>query len=392
MSLKCMKCHSANPEGQRFCGQCGSAITASVREQIQAILKEETKDQSVLELETAQRVVARLSDWAKLFGVVVGVPLALLGVVLAIMGIKTYSDFASGIEAAKKEAIQKMQSEAIAKVQEVTKASQDLSAEIKLIRADVEANRNDLTRLSTRVKGIEERIEFKTSVSPDLQGKLQGALTAFQQYFKRLGFQSPTDKVTIDVSTETIPGATSYYLPDTNTLVIDKAYAKDTDILLREYSHHVLYSSASRAMAAADPKGTWAYLAIESGLANYFVCSAKDSPSFGEATSRQLHQPVDSWSLRNNRKISELKPDVGSALSDGSQIWGGAFWDLRRKFGPELIDRLLYRTWRSIEVSDVESNDPKRFLNKLLESSAQELGAEPADQVKSILNERGMDL
>src|SRR5438445_3268790 len=157
MPIECPDCHAVNPDGQKFCGQCGAPLVFSLRDQVHGILKELTKDQKLLEIEAAQQVVSRPSDWAKLFGLVVGVPLAVLAVVLAILGIKTYGDFAGSVDTAKKDAIQKMQAEATAKVQEVTKEGLALSADIQAIRAEVEGNRNQLKSLSTRLKGIEEK-------------------------------------------------------------------------------------------------------------------------------------------------------------------------------------------------------------------------------------------
>jgi hypothetical protein len=351
------------------------------------VLKEQTKEQKLLEIETAQAVVTRLSDWGKLFGLAVGIPLALLAVILAVLGIKTYADFTKSVETGKTEALQAMQKEATAKVQEVIKEGQALSADIKAIRAEVESNRGELKNLAKRVKGIEEKVEFKSQVSPDLQAKLQQALTAYQQYFQGLGFRPTADHVTVDVSKDVLPGVIAYYDFSTNTLVINEAHAHDTDLLLREYSHHVLYSKPS--LKAADR--TWAYLAIESGLANYFVCSSRNSPAFGEATSRRLELPAKNWSLQNDRKFAEQRPDWGSAMADGAQIWGGAFWDLRQKLGQKVADRLLYRAWFSLEAADVESNEPKRFLDVLLKTDALVPGSKHSDEIKAVFKARGME-
>jgi hypothetical protein len=392
MAIECANCHTSNPDAQKFCGQCGSALILSLREQIQAVLKEQTKEQKLLEIETAQAVLVRLSGWAKLFGLVVGVPLALLGVVLAFLGIKTFADFSTSVDTAKKDAIdkiQKMQADATRNVQEVTSAGQALNADIKAIRAEVENNRAQLTSLNKRVTGIEEKVEFKSEVSPDLKAKLEVALGAFQQYYKRLGFQPATGKVTVDVSSDPLPGTIAYYQNETNTLVIAKAYASDSDLLLREYSHHVLYSKPS--LEATNAEREWAYPAIESGLATYFVCSSKDSPAFGAATIQEQKLPAKYWTLQNNRKFTELKPNIGSALADGAQIWGGAFWDLRQKLGREVADRLLYRTWFALEATDVKSNDPKRFLNRLLDTDGQEKGTKHADEIKGVFKDRGLE-
>src|SRR5947207_7219653 len=109
-SMICPLCKSQNPEGKKFCGECGSSLSdnlidAAVQREIERAVRERLKDQKVVEIEASQAVISRLSDWAKLFGICIAVPLALLGVVLSVMGIRTYSDFSSRVNQAREEAL-----------------------------------------------------------------------------------------------------------------------------------------------------------------------------------------------------------------------------------------------------------------------------------------------
>jgi len=110
MATQCPHCNAANPDGKKFCGDCGAAladplaanvrdaIDSSVATRVDAVLKERYKDQKLLEVETTQAIVERFSGWAKLLGFFVGVPVALLLLVLGLLGVKTYADFSAKVE------------------------------------------------------------------------------------------------------------------------------------------------------------------------------------------------------------------------------------------------------------------------------------------------------
>jgi DALR domain len=66
---------------QRF--GCGSllqqtALATAVLHEVAKALDARLKDQKIVDVETTQAIVARLSEWAKLFGFFVGIPLAFL--------------------------------------------------------------------------------------------------------------------------------------------------------------------------------------------------------------------------------------------------------------------------------------------------------------------------
>jgi uncharacterized membrane protein YvbJ len=76
--VTCPICGSRNSVTNVFCGQCGTRLDVSgdaVRYQIRSILKSELQDQTVVEIQTAQKIVTRVSEWAKLFGFYAGISL-----------------------------------------------------------------------------------------------------------------------------------------------------------------------------------------------------------------------------------------------------------------------------------------------------------------------------
>ena len=85
MTIECPRCEAANPDGKKFCGECGEAldpalsavkqfIDVSVRSQILSTVAERYKDQKLLEVETTQAIATRFSEWAKLLGFFIGIP------------------------------------------------------------------------------------------------------------------------------------------------------------------------------------------------------------------------------------------------------------------------------------------------------------------------------
>src|SRR5438477_7508188 len=123
MAVQCPNCGASNLEDQRFCGKCGAALDPSIEimkslldvllpSKIQQIIREQYKDQKILELETTQSIVTRLSDWSKLFAFVVGIPIALVLVLLGFLGFRTYTDFSKQIIETQAEAIASLRKDA----------------------------------------------------------------------------------------------------------------------------------------------------------------------------------------------------------------------------------------------------------------------------------------
>jgi hypothetical protein len=97
--MECPACKSANPDGNKFCGDCGARLVAQdaasdgdLRAKIKTVLKEELKDQKLVEVEIAESVADRVTNWAKFAGFFVGIPLALTVLVLGGFGIYKISD------------------------------------------------------------------------------------------------------------------------------------------------------------------------------------------------------------------------------------------------------------------------------------------------------------
>lgn len=385
--MTCLSCKAENPEGKKFCGECGNPlgnalIDAAVQREIERAVSTRLKEQKVMEMEAAQAVVTRLSDWAKLFGVCVAVPLTLLGVVLSIMGIRTYSDFSSRVSQAREEALKPLK--------EAKQESDRLNQETKDLRAQVEANRalvSQVQGLSQRVDQIERVVQFKSSASltPGLRQSLESTFSSYYAYLKSLGFSltGPVPRVFVDPK----ESMNSYYDRPNNQIVISPELAQFADSPLREFTHY--------ALTTLRPSTKTVYIVpvdgLESGLADYFPGSFTNNADYGreiwELIRRKLGVQVPDRRLDNHRSFSELKPNT--ELHDAGNIWAGAFWQLRQTIGQGLTDRLLLASWKSFDVSKF-GGDVTVYPRELEKQDEVMEGGKHAQDIRKVFTERGL--
>jgi hypothetical protein len=390
MATECQRCKAGNPDGKRFCGDCGAPldptlvvasqlVDTSVQGQIQSILAERYKDQKLLELETTQAIAARLLEWAKLLGFFVGIPVAVLLLILAALGIKTYSDFVAQVNKAQTDITTNLRA-AQANAEKLKADGETLASEYEKLRiryhdtADIAAQ---LETLSKRVDTIGEKLGFTPSskVSESTKRQIEAAFAKYQQYLNRLGYRGTGGSIEVDIQNPMkVPGAIAYYEPDKRRMVIDSKYASEETVLYREYTHHVLYSASPTNASSGE---SWAYYSIESALAWYLPCSFVGNPK----------PSVGSWDLTKKRSFGEIRPDLGSAMADGTEIWGSAFWEIRQVLGQQVADKLLFDTWFKLRPADVIRDRGASFVKLLLESQQPH-----ASQIREIFGRRGLAL
>jgi hypothetical protein len=76
----------------------------------------------------------------------------------------------------------------------------------------------------------------------------------------------------------------------------------------------------------------------------------------------------------------------------GAEIWGGAFWKIRRLLGRKEADTLLFETWRDASSSRDENVSAEQFLTVLMSRSQHSLQATQVEGIQQILKKRGFPL
>jgi hypothetical protein len=228
------------------------------------------------------------------------------------------------------------------------------------------------------------RIGFEQSgsLSQPIQQTLQKLFDSYFNYLDKIGFPPSKKKVTIKIETRGIPNA--YYIAN-GKIVIDSSITNDPSIALREYNHHVL-------MATVKEKN-WQnqLLAIESGLADYFSCSFLNNPKFGEKSARVLGNPNSLYirMLSNNRRFSEFAKLKDNEMNyAGAEIWGGAFWGIRNKFGRDVADSIIASAWLKWEIPKKTSLQASEFVAALL-AEARTKGQAEFAATNTVLQIRG---
>lgn len=391
MAIECAKCKAANPDGKRFCGDCGAPLESKSpatadnadivrRDQVMDIVRQHYKDQKVVEIETTQAIATRFSEWTKLLAFFVGLPIAALFFLLGFFGIKTYTDFSAQVKTAEEEITQRLK-KAKDGAEELRTKGEMLAKDYERLQAqlsDTDALAKRVTALAAKVDAIGEKIGFTATskVSAETKSRLNAEFEKFKEYLQARGYKGKDAMIEIDITDKIENGMLAYYDPAKQRAVIESKYADEAVILLREYMHHVLGSSG----VSENLRGKiWVYRAIESALAWYLPCSFLNDP----VPARK----ATAWDLTKKRSFSDLPPDHIDSMMEGTEIWGSAFWAMREKLKREVADKLILNAWFNMRPEDFHSNRGINFARKLLE-----LDGAHRSQIREILAERGLAL
>ena len=261
---------------------------------------------------------------------------------------------------------------------------QEFKREVQRDLAEKEAQ---VETLASRVEQVEALV-FTGGTTPEQERDLNDAVGKFREYLGGLGL--PVER---QVSVRVIEGAdNAYYDQERNEIVLDTALARDPDVVYREYSHHVLL--------AASPIESFAELGdggavVESGLADYLVCSYTGSPVLGEGAANVFRERLalgDSYrsirDLANDSRFADFA--AGSAAQAVGAVWGAFFWDLRERLGAEVADPLLVRAWQA--TPDFGREPASRPFAQRLLAEAEAVGEDEAAAVRELLRKRGLRL
>ena len=322
-----------------------------------------SRDQRVVEIETAALVTERVLSWAKLFAAAVAVPAALLIATLTVIGISKFSDFTKLVN----DSEEQLRSTLAGATTNANHLAQRL--------ADVSKQQSESTRrldaVTEQLSSVREKLGMApgTNITPGVQRELQGQFKKFQDYVIALGYTPGEREITVAVSPD---GQVAYY--SNNTIFIPKGWERDAQVIYREYLHHVLYSKIGPNNIGPERS------ALESGVADYLVASYSGSPrvyavAFGTAV--------------NLESAAKVRPatDHADRFPIG-QSWASLFWQLRQNVGRAQIDRAVWSAWFDLGKDLPDRSIPNEMTSRLV---ARASGDDSASRnvVRTILQQRG---
>src|SRR5262249_40826848 len=141
-------------------------------------------------------------------------------------------------------------------------------------------------------------------------------------------------------------------------------------------------------------------------LADYFTCSFKGIPTFGEDSIQAFRDAYGNRSEFQNPYIRNLSnektfiKDTVYEAHDAGEIIGAGFWDMRELIGQDQADRLLFSSWRSLKTKkylgdseNIQYTDDlpfRDFVKKLIELIQASPAANEATAVRDIFKKRGI--
>lgn len=201
---------------------------------------------------------------------------------------------------------------------------------------------------------------FEDTISKDLRKRIRKVVADFQEYLVRTGIlEGGIAPLLVYGSTDNpeavwfdIPGAGWIDRGGLGPLLMNGSLLLE-DTLLHEYAHHVLLTESH---VTTEELAT-----VESGLADYLVCSYRNDPRFG-VQEAEIPGYATPFRHLDNRVTFEQRRD--SAIPALGEIWGAVFWELRQHFGAQVIDQLVTQAWR-----ETEGDFPRALLRRMARRS-----------------------
>jgi hypothetical protein len=211
-------------------------------------------------------------------------------------------------------------------------------------------------------------VAFETSVPSALQAKLQPALDAFQGYLAGIGYSRDQSRGRVTVRVDENVSDNAYF--DGKSVVLGPKLAADPEYTLSEYTWSVLKETNPRAYDASATLDGHS-LGFANGLKFYLTCSFLNDPRVGRRyyalSGAPPPDPARSY-LYDLDELKILKEDAPQAMEPHhlGEIWGGAFWELRKQFGRDKVDRILLAAWKRLRWDTRNSNDANYGIRTIL--------------------------
>jgi hypothetical protein len=350
----------------------GTSTPGDVDALVKAALEERLKDKDAVAVDLAAKATDRLITWTKIFGVCVVVPVAAFLALLSFLGVSKIQD------------LKVLTTRAETIVQTSQQQLDSLGARSSQVEQQIAEMTTRQNRDDSRINQLKEDVQ-------SLQEKLKFSVENFLRYFQKLGYAEKTSRVIIKTVTQN-NGFLSYYDPANETIGVKNELVEDETLTLHEYAHHVLYSSLPFDTSEWKDNA----LAIEGGLANYFVASFRVQPVIGAVAAQRLGpsaRGVFPVTLENAERIAPAKPRAtleDSEITRLQNAWGGAFWELRQRLGQNVADKSLYTAWRALTEQDRALIVP-HFIAKVAAQLTATAGTPAIEAWRDILVRRGVN-
>src|SRR5260370_26212036 len=152
--MDCLICNAKNPEGAKYCGNCGSrldvstgpikeVVEAAVRQEVGRVLERNLKDQKIAEFDITENVTNRLLGWAKMLGTVIGVLLVLAGN----LGVKSGYDIKKELQV----------------------ILRDIRQQTKTVKDEIAADAEALGKLKSEDAGLQREYDKLRSALPEYE-------------------------------------------------------------------------------------------------------------------------------------------------------------------------------------------------------------------------------
>jgi hypothetical protein len=153
--VECLICKEPNPEGKRYCGNCGAALDISsekFRQQVLAVMGDPSKQEDVLSVRIADKAEDRLWRYSK----VLGGALAIFLGGLVFFGINSYENLKSGLNSVAVAANGKLEETAS---QNQTKLDQKGAALLNQLQQEAQPTQAALDALAERARVMDAALK-----------------------------------------------------------------------------------------------------------------------------------------------------------------------------------------------------------------------------------------
>lgn len=144
-----------------YCRVCGTWLAPNsdvVRRIVEDTLADKLVDRSLIELDLAQAVRSKLLNSAQTYSFILGVPLAILGIALATVGISNYREFNKKLEATGNAALTALEKDA-EEISDKAKQLKELYAEQESALLEFSKKAPALTQAAEEVANLQRRVE-----------------------------------------------------------------------------------------------------------------------------------------------------------------------------------------------------------------------------------------